>query len=194
MTIHGDNNGSVNNNINNINFKIEINPITKLDVSHIAFSQMQQMIEEFSDKLPIIGGKQTKNNDRLSLILSDYIKKILCDKEHPENHAVKYTRKKPPTYKAVTENSNGDKVNVIANLKETCELLTDPVLDLLKVKLKEFIKKYRKDDQPEFDYVLYEETIKELKKEFNKDSVKRALKGVLQNDILDNIEMKISAL
>ena len=115
--VNGDNNNvNIINNINNIQLKIEINPITKLDVSHIAFSQMKQMIEEFSDKIPIIGGKQTKNNDRLNIILGDYIREILCDKEHPENHAIKYTRKKPPTYKAVTENSNGEKVNVIANL------------------------------------------------------------------------------
>ena len=66
------------------------------------------------------------------------------------------------------------------------------ILDKLKVKLKEFITKYKKDTEPDFDFVLYENAIKELKKALNKSNVKKALSSVLKNDILNNIEMKLN--
>ena len=78
------------------------------------------------------------------------------------------------------------------SLNGTCELLSDPVLDLLKKKLKEFIRKYQKDDHPDFDWELYEKSIIELKKELNKGNVKKVLNSFLKNDILNNIEMKLS--
>ena len=83
---------------------------------------------------------------------------------------------------------------MIKGLKDTCELLTDPILDQLKVKLREFIKKYKKDTEPDFDYTLYENAIVELRKELNKQNVKKALSSVLKNDILNNIEMKLNKL
>ena len=66
------------------------------------------------------------------------------------------------------------------------------ILDKLKVKLKEFITKYKKDTEPDFDFVLYENAIKELKKALNKSNVKKALSSVLKNDILNNIQMKLT--
>ena len=88
------------------------------------------------------------------------------------------------------EDNDGNTVTVIKGLKDTCELLTDPILDQLKLKLKEFLQKYKENE--EFDYSLYEDAFKELRKELNKDNVKRALRGVLKNDILHNIEMKFN--
>lgn len=166
-----------NNNHNNIKIEININPITKLDISHIPPSEMRSIIEKYDD-----------NNQKLNLLLGDYIKNMLCDSQHPENQAVKYITKKPPTYNSTIENSDGKTVNVIKGLKDTCELLTDPILDQLKLKLKECLKTYK--NASEFDYSLYEDAFKELKKELNKVNVKKALSSVLKNDILQNIEMK----
>jgi len=170
-----------------INVKIEINPITKLQVGHIETDKMKNLIEKYDD--PAV----PKNSDKLNLLLSGYIKEqLLCDTQHPENHSVKYIKKKPPTYNAIIEDSDGNTVSVIKGLKDTCELLSDPILDQLKVKLSEFIKKYKPDEDPEFDYCLYEDAIKQLKKELNKITVKKALSSVLQNDILNNIQMKLN--
>jgi len=166
-----------------INVKIEINPITKLDISHIEPEKMKNLIEKYDDV-------QDKNPEKLNLLLTDYIKNVICDNEHPENHAVKYIKKKPPTYNCFIEDTDGNTVTVIKGLKDTCELLTDPILDQLKIKLKECLLKYKNNNSTDFDYSLYEDAFKELKKELNKETVKRALKGVLKNDILHNIEMK----
>lgn len=167
-----------NNNHNNIKIEININPITKLDISHIPPSEMKTIIERYDE-----------NNQKLNILLGDYIKNMICDSQHPENQAVKYITKKPPTYNSTIEDSDGKTVNVIKGLKDTCELLTDPILDQLKLKLKECLQTY-KHDSNEFDYSLYEDAFKELKKELNKANVKRALSSVLKNDILQNIEMK----
>lgn len=184
------------NNVNNINMKIEIivNSINKLDVNYLDHNRMKQMIESYDNDKELKGGKDFFSSDKVNLLLGDYIKDIICNKEHPENHAVKYIKKKPPTYNTQVEDSDGNTVSVIKGLKDTCELLTDPILDKLKVKLKEFIKKYKGDTEPEFDFALYENAIKELKKELNKKNVKKALNSVLKNDILNNIEMKLSLI
>lgn len=188
-----------NNNIvgnNNINMKIEINinPITKLDISHIEHDKLKNIIEKYDDDKEITNGKEKFNSNKVNMLLSGYIKDMICDTGHPENNAVKYVRKYPPTYNTQVEDAEGNTVSVIKGLKDTCELLTDPILDQLKVKLKEFIKKYRGDTEPDFDFALYENAIRELKKELNKKNVKKALNSVLKNDILNNIEMKLSLI
>lgn len=190
INITGDKNavGANVNCCNEINMKIEINinPITKLNVNYLDTDKMKLLIEDY-DKL-----NTEKNPERLNMLLSGYIKDVICDAAHPENHAVKYIKKKPPTFNAVTEDPEGNSISVIKGLKDTCELLSDPVLETLKAKMKEFVNKYRKDTEPEFDYGLYEDAIKQLKKELNKANVKKALGSVLKNDILNNIEMKLS--
>jgi len=193
--ISGDNN-IVGNNNTNINMKIEINinPITKLDVSHIEHDKLKEIIERYDDSKEINNAKDKFNNNKVNLLISGYIKDMICDTDHPENHAVKYIKKYPPTYNTHVEDSNGNTVSVIKGLKDTCELLTDPILDQLKIKLKEFIKKYKKDTDPTFDYILYENAIHELKKELNKKNVQKALNSVLKNDILNNIEMKLTLI
>jgi hypothetical protein len=163
-----------------INVRIEINPITNLDINHIEPEKMKNLIEKYDDQ---------KNPEKLNLLLSDYIKDVMCDEEHPENHAVKYIKKKPPTYNCLIEDTEGNTVTVIKNLKDTCELLSDPMLNTLKIKLKEFLQKYKQDE--DFDYSIYEDAIKQLRKELNKVTVKKALSSVLQNDILNNIQMKL---
>jgi hypothetical protein len=169
------------NNVNTINIKVElnINPIQKLDTSHIQVEEMKKLVEQYD-----------LNPDKLNLLLGGYVKNIICDPEHPENHPVKYIKIRPPTYNSIIEDHGGNKINVINGLKDTCELLSDPILDTLKIKLRSFLKKYKKNIN--FNYEIYEETISELRNELNKTNVKKALSSVLQNDILNNIEMKLS--
>lgn len=167
---------------NDINMKIEIlvNPITNLNVKYMTSDKMKLFIETYD--------KKEKNSEQLNLLLSEYIKQIICNDEHPENHVVKYTMKKPPTFISITKDEEGNTVTLIKGLKDTCELLSDPILDKLKIKLKHFINKYK--DESTFDYSFYEDSIALLRKEFKKDNVKKALSSVLQYDILNNIEMK----
>lgn len=186
LSVNGNNNNILigkNTNCNNdINMKIEIlvNPVTNLNVKYMTSDKMKVFIETYD--------KKEKNSEQLNLLLSEYIKQIICNDEHPENHVVKYTMKKPPTFISITKDDEGNTVTLIKGLKDTCELLSDPILDKLKIKLKHFITKYK--DESTFDYSLYEDSITLLRKEFKKDNVKKALSSVLQYDILNNIEMK----
>ena len=186
LVINGNNNHHIalnsNNSItNNINFNIQIQPITKLSLEHISPDKIKQVIETYDT-----------DKTKLNFLLTEYLNGVLCDQEHPENHAVKYTRKYPPTFNSITEDSEGNIITTIKGLKDTCELLSDPVLDVLKVKLTECIKKYKKDDDINYDYSLYEDAIKELRKELKKDNIKKVLSNFLKNDLINNIEMKLS--
>ena len=113
------NNDSHNTNCHNtININVSVNPITKLEISHLNVDKIKDYIENY------------KNNDKLNLFLADYIKDIICHKDHPENHAVKYIRKYPPTYNSLIE-KDGEVIGVVKGLKETCELLSNPILNYI---------------------------------------------------------------
>lgn len=178
------NNININNiNINNtiiVKLEININPITKLNTTYLDFNKMLQLLENFD--------KDKGNKDNLNLVLVDYIKDIICNTDHPENHSIKYIKKNPPTYNTVITDSDGNIMNVIKNLKNTCELLSDPVLNILKNKLNSFTKKYNKDDN---EWNMIEDSVVILKEELQKENVKKALKNVLRDDILNNVEMKL---
>lgn len=180
LRINGNNNHHINNiniqNVENVNVILNINSINKLTTYHIEPEKMKEFIEKYSyDKLP--------------LFLSEYIKDIICNKTLPQNHSVKYITKNPPRFNSLVENDNGDKINVIKNLKDSCEVLSQPVLITLKKKLNECLKKYKNDEEFNTDCDV---EIKGIRKELNKECVKRALRSVLQNDILTDIEMKLT--
>ena len=184
---------NVNNNTLNMKVEIIVNSIHNLDVNYIEASKMKYLIEQYDKDKYSKNGKDIFNGDKFNILLSDYIKDIICNLEHPENHAIKYIKKKPPTYNSITEDPvSGNTVTVIKGLKDTCELLSDPILHKLKLKMKEFIKIYN-ENNPDYEFDnLYDTAINDLKKELNKTNVKRALNSVLKNDILNNIEMKLS--
>jgi len=179
IIINGNNNQT--NSHNTFNINIQIQPITKLSLEHISPDKMKQIIEMYdSDK------------SKLTFLLTEYLNGILCDQAHPENHAVKYVKKYPPTFNSITEDSEGNIITTIKGLKDTCELLSDPVLDVLKSKLVECIKKYKKDDDTNYDYSLYQNAIKEIRKELKKDNIKSVLSNFLKNDLINNIEMRLN--
>jgi hypothetical protein len=173
---NGTNNGTINTGvINNITLNVTVNPISKLNVDYILPEKMKDLVEEY-------------NYPKLGYLLSNYIKDMIHNKEHPENHSVKYIKKKPPTFSNTIENEEGETINVIKNLKDSCELLSEPVLANLKQKLRQCKKVFKND--ADFQNV-YEDTVREIYKELNKDVVKKALSTVLQTDILNDINMKI---
>jgi hypothetical protein len=157
ISIHGNNNtlDQSKNTTINLNVEIKIQPIQKLSLDYVTTEDMKTLIEKYDNDL---------SQSSLNSLVGTYLKNILCNADHPENHAIKYVKKYPPTFNSVHEDSEGNIINTINNLKNTTELLTDPVLDLLKVKLKQFIRKYQRDDDPEFDYECYEDAIGELRK------------------------------
>jgi hypothetical protein len=171
------NNGSIINNNGNGNIimlNLTVNPINKLNVDYIIPDKMKGLVEDY-------------NYPKLNYLLTNYIKDIIHNKEHPENYSVKYIKRKPPTF-SNTINKDGKNINVIKNLKDSCELLSEPVLATLKKKLRECTREFKNDE----DFLnVYEDTVRDIKKELNKDSVKKALSTVLQTDILNDIEMKI---
>jgi hypothetical protein len=171
------------NNTNIFNININIQPIQKLSLGHVSTDLMKELIEKYDNDL---------SQGSMNTLFSRYLTNVLCDKDHPGNQAVKYMKKYPPTFNSVIEDKDGNIISTIKDLNGTCELLSDPVLDILKKKLREFTKKYHKDDQPDFDWELYDKYIKELRKELNKGNVKKVLNSFLKNDILNNIEMKLS--
>lgn len=166
------------NQLMNIKIEINVNPVTNFNIDYLEPERMKELVQ-----------KLDCNSGKFNLLMSDYIKEIVCNKDHPENHSVKYVKKSPPIFSSVIE-KDGETISVFKGLNDTCELLTDPILSKLKVKLKEFLKKYKKDEE----YEYYEDTIDQLKKELNKDTVKKALNSVLQNDILNTIEMKLKLI
>lgn len=171
-----DSNANIGNNntiMENVTIKIEIvNHIGNLDTSFIESGKMKDLVEKYD---------KSKSN----LLLGEYIKDMICNKDHPENHAVKYIKKKPPTYNSLVEDIDGNLINVIKGLKETCELLEAPILEKLKEKLKEYIKDYKQD--PKYD----RKKAGEIWEEFKKGDVKKALSSVFKYDILNDIEMKL---
>jgi hypothetical protein len=179
ILVNGNNNRTDVNSHNTFNINIQIQPITKLSLEHISPDKMKQVIETYDT-----------DKSKLNLLLTEYINNVLCDTEHPENHAVKYIKRYPPTFNSIMEDSEGNVITTIKGLKDTCELLSDPVLDVLKIKLSECIKKYKRDED-NYDYPLYEDAIKEIRKELKKDNIKKVLSNFLKNDLINNIEMKL---
>jgi hypothetical protein len=174
--IVGENANIIGNNSNNNtimeNVTIIVNHIGNLDTSFIEPGKMKDLVEKYD---------KSKSN----LLLGEYIKDIICNKDHPENHAVKYIKKKPPTYSSLVEDLDGNLINTIKGLKDSCELLEAPILENLKERLTEYIKDFKED--PKYDRKKAFGIWEELKK----GAVKKALSSVLKNDILNNLEMKL---
>jgi hypothetical protein len=184
LTINGNHNNNKSINSHNIfNININIQPIQKIALDHISTDVFKELIEKNNNSLTI---------DSLHGIFRNYLSNVLCDPLHPENKVVKYIKRYPPTFQSIHEDLDGNIIHTIHGLKDTCELLSDPVLNILKKKLYEFIKKYNKDDQPDFDWGYYEDTIIELRKELKKEPIKKVLNGFLKDNVLNNIEMKLS--
>lgn len=154
---------------------VKVNPILELNINYISVDDMIVLVDKYDDDLSF---------SNLKYLLLKYINNILCNKEFKENYAIKYTRKKPATYYiSYTEN-----LHFIKNLKDTCELLCNPILNILLDKFNEFMYVVLRD--PDYDMSLYEDTIEKLRITLNRDTIMIVLKNFLKNNILNNNEMK----
>lgn len=183
-------------NSNNINIKIELQPISEILLKN--YDALYSLIEKYFDI------KQVKNSAKdVKFLLSSFLKQELCSKERPENHCIRYINKYPPSYYiSEKRNIDGEIITSIRGFKDSVDLLSDPVLNVLKKALESFEKTLKKDnllaiknDKQEdlkYDYPLYDTTIKALKNELNKSNVQAALKQLLKHDILNDINMKMT--
>lgn len=155
---------------NNENF-IKVNPVNKIKTEYITNNEIVKLIEE-------------RESSNLIVFLEDYIKNMFCNEKYPENHSVKYIRRKPPTFNILIEGVNGDSIFITKGLKDTCELLVEHVFNELKMKTNEYIKNYKDDEF--FDI----SEINLLYIKLNNNILKRAISSVLQYNILNNTFMK----
>lgn len=194
------------NNNNTINIKIELQPITKLNkILNENDSAVYNLIEKYDDIKKIKNEAEFKNVAGVKHLLSDYLKINLCDESKKENHCIKYITKDPPSYSIIEKKDiDGNIITVIRGLKDSVDLLSDPVLNALKKTLIKFERTLKKDSleatkngtesELKYDYELYDVTIKALKNELNKKNVQAALKQFLKHDLLNDINMKITKI
>jgi hypothetical protein len=160
----------------------QFNPISGLNYKYLTPSSIKTMVEKYDT-----------NKNQINLLLTDYIKMILYNKEHPENQAVKCVTKRPPTFRLIV-NSNSDddpkETIVMKSLRDACEMLTPHILTALLRKYSEFVKHYKKPQYAnEFDWDLYEEEVDEFRHMLTRQNVYKAVMSVLRFDILFDTNM-----
>lgn len=195
------------NQIVNVNININIEPIAQLSFNDTSNDLMYKMIEKYS----IIQNFKSNDIDKqivsknvfdAKFLLANYIKLTMTNKNN-----IKYVNKRPPTYQIAEDfDEDGEIITTIRGLKDSIILLTDPVLNALKIKLDKFEMKLQKTliqaekisketvNELKYDYPLYETTIKALKNELNKKVVQNSLKQFLKNDVLNDINMKLKII
>lgn len=151
--------------------KLEARAINDLDVSHIPKSRM----------LTAVNAKELPS----TFLICEYIKDILCDPEHPENHAVKFAQKKLPLFSIVFKSDGDQVVRLAKGLDDAAELIVVPMMDILKSKIKECQVKVVDQKTCDYDAALWK-----FSKSVNKDNVKKAVLSFLICDILSNPKMK----
>ena len=154
------------------------NPIEKLDTNHIQPEILANIIVKYEPKI--------------RMILSEYIRYIIYDVNHPENHVVRYINKKANLYTVLTEDTNDNIVQTKGKLKVICGLITGPITLILMSKMKEMVKKYKKDEDDDFDYSLYENVIKDLRLSLTESNISKAIKDVLSTYIISDKRMKVT--
>jgi len=197
---------NVTNNNNTVNIKIELQPITDLNkMLNESETAIYNLIERYDEIKQNKNDQEFKNVKDVKFLLSDYLKTNLCDKSKQENHCIKYITKDPPSYHIVEKKDiDGNIITIIRGLKDSINLLSDPVLNALKKTLIKFERTLKKDSidavkngtesELKYDYELYDITIKALKNELNKKNVQAALKQFLKHDILNDINMKMTII
>ena len=166
------------NNSNNVNIIIQVLPIDKLNLDYIKKEDLQVMFDKLN--------KDQSGN--MELVLKNYIRSILSNPDHPENHAVKYTKKDPPMFSTlVTENDT--QKHVVNDLKDTCDLISEPLIEHMMKKIKSSWREFCQD--PDFDETMDINLMDALKDKLKNENVRKILKRYLRSDILENVQMKI---
>lgn len=172
----------------NINQNIQQETITQIDfIDNITLGNLIKKYDNSKDKISkdnmyVSKIKVSKDkSDLLVTMLSECIINV-CR----ENECIKYIKKRPPTYLYTIENIDGKKSKCIKGLKDTILLLSYPILKQFKLKFKLSNIKTLND----LDYILYKDTIKEIKGIIDKNIIKKVLNSVLKYEILNDINMK----
>lgn len=174
-----------------LNLTINIQPLNVFTLKDTDNDLIYEFIQNYDQK-----GKKINNGKRDAII--SYFNKTL-----PDKNLIKYISKRPLQYQiAEKQDENGDVINSIRGLKDSVNILTDPILKALKSKILNFENKLRKEndkavingteDELKYDYPLVEDTIIEIKKELDRDVVQKTLKQFLRNDVLNDINMKLN--
>lgn len=134
--------------------------INSLNLSYITPDRIQPFLEKYDIDL-----------------LEEYISLIIYNKEHPENHIIKYNTRYPPTF--YCESS-------ILVLEATSEKLVKPIIDIIEWHKKKCLKFYKDDEEFISEY-------KERKPFYDNNSllndVSKCIKRILKK-ILYDPEMK----
>jgi len=186
-------NQGTNNNEDNTNIvnNIMINPINKLN--------LKDNIQ--NNKNLIIKYEKHKHNcsdDLLQSMLSDYIKNLILNKNNPENHCIKYIKKKPPTYNIkILDENNNNPTYIIKKLHECPVILYDPICKIIKKQLKSLLYKSsnnNEDDDDDLEYTnnTVHSLANQLTHHHGQKILMRSIKSVLHNNILFDKEMKFT--
>jgi hypothetical protein len=177
---------------------IMINPINKLN--------LKDNIQ--NNKNLIIKYEKHKHNcsdDLLQSMLSEYIKNLILNKNNPENHCIKYIKKKPPTYniKILDENNNKPSC-IIKKLHECPVILYEPIYKIIKKQLKSLLYKSfnnnqddddddnEEDDKLEYTNKTVHSLANQLAHHNGQKILMSSIKSVLHNNILFDKEMKFT--
>lgn len=158
------------------NTDVNINTINNLNLDFIEIDEMKILIDNYDT-----------NKNRLSSLLSDYIKKLICNEEHTENHCIKYINKRNGIFSLYLTEKNGIKKYIIDDCKNICNIASEYIYNYIYSAFKKCLKFYKKDE--EFQN-LYDDTIIQFKQDLNIDMVSKALKLCLQGYILNDKTMK----
>ena len=172
--------------------ELQVNPITKLNLNNNLYNTEQLLIQY----------EKHKHDNILGILLSNYIEKIINNKDIPENLCVKYIKKKPPTYvlNIVDENDKLKTKTIIKTLKDSCNILHDIFAKIIRIELKRQLRILRQrqskeseesdeSEEEEYDNDTIFFLMKELKDK-KKNIIKQAIKSVLSNNILYDKSMK----
>lgn len=157
---------------------INVNTINELNLDFIEINEMKTLIDNYDT-----------NKNRLSSLLSDYIKRLICNREHPENHCIKYISKRNGIFSLYLKEKNGIKEHIVDDCKNICNTASEYIYNYIYSAFKKCLKFYKKDE--EFQN-LYEDTIIQFKQDLNIDIVSKSLKLCLQGYILNDKTMKFN--
>jgi len=179
--IENNHNSTINSQINsnNISIIIQVQPIDKLNLDHIKKEDLQIMFDKLNKD-------QAGNMD---LVLKRYIQSMIANPAHPENHAIKYTKKDPPMFSTLITDSDNTEKHVINDLKDTCDLISEPLIEQMMKKIKASWREFCQD--PDFDETMDVNLMDALKDKLKNENVRRILKRFIKSDILENVNMKI---
>jgi hypothetical protein len=173
---------------NDGNKLIKVNPISQLDLTN-NMNNNKLMLDKFDDN--------KCNENSLIVLLTEYIKNIIYNKNIPENMCITYIRRRQPMFNIVI---NNDKTitNDIKSAKDICDLYSEMFLKIIKKEMKNFtkyIKNIKKDNNNIDDDLLYDmnviDTFKDLlRKENIINIISHSLKNVLNIYILYDKNMK----